>query len=525
MRDSSSTPRLDAFRQSARSLLRFWPLVLVLLVPLTCLAVASLSAWYVPFYLLLVGLLVLAPDRSQRAGAQAHATALAGSHLTELAAGGLASNDNEASDTAEPAESVIEAAAQGTVTKSRRGRTRARAKPKFVPDPSHATWIRVGPGKFVRVETPPEGELDPEAPATQGDPSVDETIGLGALTEPVNAAPPILPEPPPGDRGDPLPNAEPDPVLQWEPPETSPLPLEALEPATLLEQHALSTEPRAESSEATEPAPQDGPVEQQLYELEPTPTETTSATEQTTRPWTSSHDLSFEGISTFVPRSWSALDQAGDDDGLRMGDQPSEEWVETERRIEEEPQATVEAAGPTRSDLGGLADLADTVANDPIDLAMHTEDLPHQGGSETAVEPDSLALEASPALVADPEEAEPATVLGRGSWPGAVAAPPSPGRFVARRPLRQLDIRGWVPERLASQARDDSLFSLARGPPLARAFHGLCAARQQASVVIHGRGRAPARPDFFGREGELPGNRLVRIKTRASHSAFLRDSA
>jgi hypothetical protein len=186
---SHTSPRLTNPPPPAavvRPFLTWWNLALAVLVPGTSLAIASVSAWLVVPYLLLIGSLVLSPLGRGQIGAQARSERQRASTEPYVSSGRLSlARRTDCRDSATEPEGPLEldsgevTVAEASSSRSRRGRGRARAKPKPEPlaptNPSRATWVRVGPGKFVRVETPEiPGDstvAPPDAPAASALPS------------------------------------------------------------------------------------------------------------------------------------------------------------------------------------------------------------------------------------------------------------------------------------------------------------------------------------------------------------------
>jgi hypothetical protein len=153
---------------SARSFRRIVPVSLVVLVSLTSLAVASIDPWLVGPYLLAIAVVLFAPSRQpSNSVASPHfsfASAwkrLRGHAVWERPRADESSALNSASgsqnDTARTVQN--DAAMTGAVkpAKGRRPRGRPRVKVlKTVEAEPCATWVRVGPGKFVRLEGPME---------------------------------------------------------------------------------------------------------------------------------------------------------------------------------------------------------------------------------------------------------------------------------------------------------------------------------------------------------------------------------
>ncbi len=147
---------------------------LVVLVGLTAWAVASISVWMVPAYLALMVLIFVMPQgRRPSKPASEPGTepirfgvfAIDKSLRVDRAAGSdhIRSVDEPLDSGLEADEAAIELSgsvpdsAGSEAVKPRRGRGRARKSAKAVaelaPDSAVATWIRVGPGKFVRADS------------------------------------------------------------------------------------------------------------------------------------------------------------------------------------------------------------------------------------------------------------------------------------------------------------------------------------------------------------------------------------
>ena len=197
----------------ARIRVWLWAGFLGVLIGLTSLALALwASSWLVPPYLLLMALILFPPGRG------GDTAGLEGPRPRPVP------NPEGADDRAKvegdhqaPAEPVPLAEVSGVpetapepgpvAAKARRGRGRGRGKATVAVEPpgANATWVRVGPGKFVRAEIPdptveesaPAIEAEPDRPqvpvpsATEGLPEFDAPVAddLGALEPRVKAAP------------------------------------------------------------------------------------------------------------------------------------------------------------------------------------------------------------------------------------------------------------------------------------------------------------------------------------------------
>jgi hypothetical protein len=163
-------------------------MVLGVLAVLTSLAVASVSVWLVPPYLAVMGLLLLAPG-ARRKAAEAD---LDGPHSGRGLSGEPENPERESEIDRSPTEraAMLENEAQDSgsgplpsSSKTKRGKGRGRkGKVTTVERPSHATWVRIGPGKFVRTEML-SSMVEVEVPPAPSDSVVDPT-GASALVEP-----------------------------------------------------------------------------------------------------------------------------------------------------------------------------------------------------------------------------------------------------------------------------------------------------------------------------------------------------
>ncbi|MBV8267949.1 MAG: hypothetical protein JO252_16610, partial [Planctomycetaceae bacterium] len=161
----------------ARIRVWLWAGFLGVLIGLTSLALALwASSWLVPPYLLLMALILFPPGRG------GDTAGLEGPRPRPVP------NPEGADDRAKvegdqqaPAEPVPLAEVSGVpetapepgpvAAKARRGRGRGRGKATAAVEPSgaSATWVRVGPGKFVRAEIP-DPTVEESAPAIEAEP-------------------------------------------------------------------------------------------------------------------------------------------------------------------------------------------------------------------------------------------------------------------------------------------------------------------------------------------------------------------
>ena len=250
----------------------------------TACALASVSAWLVPVYLLLVVVILTAP-RGSRASSPA-AGSRAGFPGTRIAEPGQDAGEGRAdgtgppepgpdarqdpdlaageSDDAESSHLRLDPAAAAIARPRRsKARTRKTAKPaaELAPEFAPVTWVRVGPGKYVRSDAIIQGQPPAEAPApaeavaSDADPATDPP-------EPATAAPTDAdPATPAADANDAaLTSEEPattalpttdaheaaiPPTLECEAPEAHPTP-EAPEPALTVPEFAVDVSPTAE---------------------------------------------------------------------------------------------------------------------------------------------------------------------------------------------------------------------------------------------------------------------------------------
>ncbi|WP_422924155.1 hypothetical protein [Singulisphaera sp. PoT] len=171
--DTTSCPSSDPdVRASSATLAWGWMLALVILMVSTSLAVASVSQWLVPPYFLMM-VWLLYPGRSPRETAPACSEGEAsaeGSATLERPEPTPAEIDLRsppgadlpvpAMDTDPEAVQTEKAPEPAAVKTAKRGKGRGRkAKAAAVIEPPEgATWIRVGPGKFVRADGPTAAE-------------------------------------------------------------------------------------------------------------------------------------------------------------------------------------------------------------------------------------------------------------------------------------------------------------------------------------------------------------------------------
>ncbi len=221
---SGSAPRTAADRRRLPAILL--GMGLVTLMGLTTWAVASVSIWLVPAYLSLMILIFAAPGAGRAKSPATEPTA--GSSDADVAPSGQEMGADRADEmgpthpVTEPSPDILtgEAAESSTtrldpagpaIARPKRSRARSRKAAKATaepaPDSSAVTWIRVGPGQFVRADASIQGpsqatadEIAPGAiPATEEPPSVtpapelvpDANSMIDGLTTVPSATPPM----------------------------------------------------------------------------------------------------------------------------------------------------------------------------------------------------------------------------------------------------------------------------------------------------------------------------------------------
>jgi hypothetical protein len=170
-------------------------LALVVLVGLTTLVVAWVSVWWVPAYLALMALIFITPQgRSRPARESKPGEESADSVLTDLDDGLRVDRADERAHHHLTVESILGSIAGESTTetadfnsdsisagtaKPRRGRGRVRRATKTAAEPmlesAAVTWIRVGPGKFVRADANSQAvdQAQTEEVTVEADPAAD----------------------------------------------------------------------------------------------------------------------------------------------------------------------------------------------------------------------------------------------------------------------------------------------------------------------------------------------------------------
>ncbi len=149
---SSESPQTDPARRLFPS--GVWGWALMGLVPLTSLAAATVSAWLVPPYLILIAGLLFGP--ALRSYGKARRT-VGDPSERENAEGELVDQGEVAAvgSLAEGIEEPSTSAGNGVPPKPRKSRSRKpkpKADPGPVPSVVRVAWVQTGPGQFVRVE-------------------------------------------------------------------------------------------------------------------------------------------------------------------------------------------------------------------------------------------------------------------------------------------------------------------------------------------------------------------------------------
>ncbi len=361
----------------------------------TSAAVAFLaSAWLVPPYLALAIWIMLpshgergdAPRRTVRSGRQRQATAVE-SNGTVSEAGGTPPSE-PATESTTPAESLADEAGslEPAPSKGKRGRGRGRkAKTLVDAPPSNATWIQVGPGKYVRVETssPMVAHLSPQAPevGTAEDTGQQGSLATGNSLE-------LKP---------PAPEAKTAPAVE--------VPNTFAEPPLSVVEAAPADVAPAPGVEEALPPPIYGPV----ADDEP-------ALAQIEEPGIHPDELhEVERVADDVSEDEDEAEDAGEsvDDHVPVSDESSEAWAELDE-VSEKLGIAPEASAPEPSEDHD-APLADDTADD------------------------ARQLESELASAHEPP-ARPTDILSRGtfheSWSGGIASAWSPGASPTWRGVR-----------------------------------------------------------------------------------------
>jgi hypothetical protein len=257
----------------------------------TACAVASVSGWLVPAYLLAVVVILTAP-RGPRVPSQATGTTSGASGLG-LSEPGRDPGDGQADETghsvarpgsrsdlraaaaepddAEPANLRLDPATSA-IPKPRKSRARSRKTARTAdspgPDPAPVIWVRVGPGQYVRSDTIPQGHTPVAAPAPAEVPAPAEAPA-DAEAPPAVEAPASIEAPPLAEE---LPPAEVTAVAAHGDPVTDQPGPAAHEPAALVEASPAAEVPEANTPASKEPATCAQPATVEPFaEIIPTP--------------------------------------------------------------------------------------------------------------------------------------------------------------------------------------------------------------------------------------------------------------
>ena len=190
-----------------------WSGALVVLMVLTSLAVASVSVWLVLPYFALMALILFTPagrgEREMGCAEESEAGSAGGEELADERAEAWVEDESVGREWGEPAagtELVVEPAeaaasdSESRAVKTKRGKGRMRKAKAVAESPgATATWIQIGPGKFVRVENPgptvaaafPSSEGEVRRCNTRRESTGSLTPSSGTAEEPADAPLPL----------------------------------------------------------------------------------------------------------------------------------------------------------------------------------------------------------------------------------------------------------------------------------------------------------------------------------------------
>jgi hypothetical protein len=269
---SPRNARPKAERPPGRGLRRDpWAWLIASLFVATSLALATVAVWLVPVYWAVLAALILDLAAlnsklgalalgSSRRRAPTRTLAMAGTEAAPLPIPDVVDRRPDDSPSADGALAAPEAVAvdvEANAPRPRRGRGRGRARTAadVPPAPPSVNWVRVGPGKFVRVEGAAADLAGPLLASAEIDASLDATaqafapepiaaipepvpVASGAPAEPsVAADPTVAPDAPP-------PDPEPEPATENE------LPPESAVAASSGDIDLAQTEPVADATQA-----------------------------------------------------------------------------------------------------------------------------------------------------------------------------------------------------------------------------------------------------------------------------------
>lgn len=178
---------------------------LVGLTAVTSWVVASISVWLVPVYVGAMVLIFAAPRKDPPKPVDGTEAAEASPVEDAFASQSLEARTSESDEpAAEPPASVAETEAPAEAPpKPRKRRVRARKSakkgteaPEGASESGRVTWVRVGPGKFVRSIVPVAEVVGPPAPGSEPEPEAASPL-VDQSDAPAPEPAPIADEPPP----------------------------------------------------------------------------------------------------------------------------------------------------------------------------------------------------------------------------------------------------------------------------------------------------------------------------------------
>lgn len=153
---------------------RLWGMAgLVVLTAATSLVVATISIWLVPVYMAVMVLIFAAPRSNKPAESAPPPESPAGSAPSSFEAGvetvAEEGGDAETAEPTAPVGDLAEPAPAKPRKKRGKGKRAAKAAALAEASSSQPTWIRVGPGKFVRADDKAESPAESEFPTETAD--------------------------------------------------------------------------------------------------------------------------------------------------------------------------------------------------------------------------------------------------------------------------------------------------------------------------------------------------------------------
>lgn len=159
-----------------------WSVVLIVMIGLTGWAVSTVSIWLVPVYLGIMVLLLGSPQEPRPAGSDSDSgIERAGSAPTSLNAEEEASGQASGAATSGP-KGAEPRAAKPKTSRSRSRKSAAKGGAEASPALAPASWIRIGPGKFVRADAEPGALVDAST----------DVVGAGRVEPDAGPQPPLL---------------------------------------------------------------------------------------------------------------------------------------------------------------------------------------------------------------------------------------------------------------------------------------------------------------------------------------------